>query len=124
MTVRSTTDSTPAAGIDSASSSTSPMTTPSPFVTLISSDGFEFHVRRSAACVSGTIRRMLNTRSNFSESVTGVCHLENLNAMVLEKVVEYLYYNEKHKESRDVPDMEIPSELCLELLMAAEYLDT
>lgn len=64
------------------------------------------------------------TTGNFSESVTGVCHLENLNGMVLEKVVEYFYYNEKHKDSRDVPDMEIPSELCLELLMAAEYLDT
>ncbi len=60
---------------------------------------------------------------NFSESVTGICHLENLNGMVLEKVVEYFYYNEKHRESREVPDMEIPSELCLELLMAAEYLD-
>ena len=36
---------------------------PSAFVTLVSSDGFEFHVRRSAACVSGTIRRMLDTKS-------------------------------------------------------------
>jgi elongin-C len=56
--------------------------------------------------------------------VTGVCHLENLNGLVLEKVVEYFYYYEKHKEGSDVPEMEIPSELCLELLMAAEYLDT
>jgi hypothetical protein len=37
--------------------------TPSPFVTLISSDDFEFHIRRSAACVSGTIRRMLDPQS-------------------------------------------------------------
>jgi hypothetical protein len=37
--------------------------TSSPFVTLISSDDFEFHVRRSAACVSGTIRRMLDPQS-------------------------------------------------------------
>lgn len=36
---------------------------PSPFVTLVSSDGFEFHVRRSAACVSATIRRMLDLQS-------------------------------------------------------------
>jgi transcription elongation factor B subunit 1 len=42
--------------------------------------------------------------------------------MVLEKVCEYLYYNEKHKDARDVPDMDIPPELCLELLMAADYL--
>ena len=43
--------------------------------------------------------------------------------MVLEKVCEYLLYNEKHKDSKDVPDMDIPPELCLELLMAADYLD-
>ena len=61
---------------------------------------------------------------NFSEAVTGVCHLEEIDGKVLEKVVEYLYYNEKYKDSHDVPDIDIPSELCLELLMAAEYLDT
>lgn len=43
--------------------------------------------------------------------------------MVLEKVCEYLYYNEKNKDARDVPDMDIPPELCLELLMAADYLN-
>ncbi len=42
--------------------------------------------------------------------------------VVLEKVCEYLYYNLKNKDSKDVPDMEIPPELCLELLMAADYL--
>lgn len=42
---------------------------------------------------------------------------------MLEKVCEYLYYNEKHKDSKDVPDMELPTELCLELLMAADYLN-
>ncbi|KIV93593.1 hypothetical protein PV10_04796 [Exophiala mesophila] len=97
---------------------------PSPFVTLVSSDGFEFHVRRSAACVSATIRRMLDLQSNFSEAQTGVCHLENINGIVLEKVVEYFYYNEKYRDSVGVPDMDIPSELCLELLMAADYLIT
>ena len=42
--------------------------------------------------------------------------------MILEKVCEYLYYNEKHRDARDVPDMDIPPEICLELLMAADYL--
>lgn len=36
---------------------------------------------------------------------------------------EYLYYNQKHAESKDVSDMDIPPELCLELLIAADYLD-
>jgi transcription elongation factor B subunit 1 len=43
--------------------------------------------------------------------------------MVLEKVCEYMYYHEKHKHARDVQDMDIPAELCLELLVAADYLD-
>jgi hypothetical protein len=32
----------------------------SSYVTLVSADGFEFHIRRSAAVRSGTIRRMLD----------------------------------------------------------------
>ena len=39
------------------------------------------------------------------------------------EVCEYLYYHEKNGDSRDVPDMDIPPELCLELLMAADYLN-
>ena len=43
---------------------------------------------------------------------------------MLEKVCEYFYYNEKNKGVKDVPDMEISAELCLELLMAADFLNT
>lgn len=45
-------------------------------------------------------------------------------ALVLEKVCEYFYYNERYKDAKDVPDMDIPPELCLELLLAADYLDS
>jgi len=50
--------------------------------------------------------------------------LIHYSGVVLEKVCEYLYYNEKYKDQKDVADMEIPPELCLELLMAADYLNT
>jgi transcription elongation factor B subunit 1 len=43
--------------------------------------------------------------------------------MVLEKVCEYFYYNEKNRDSTGVADLDIPPELCLELLMAADYLN-
>jgi hypothetical protein len=43
--------------------------------------------------------------------------------LVLEKVCEYLYYNEKNRDAKQVPDMELPTELCLEILMAADYLN-
>ncbi|OJJ44939.1 hypothetical protein ASPZODRAFT_70484 [Penicilliopsis zonata CBS 506.65] len=100
------------------------------YVTLVSGDGFEFIIPRSTACVSGTIRRMLDQSSNFSEAITGRCVLENIRqviktiGVVLEKVCEYFCYNEKNKEQANVPDMDISPELCLELLMAADYLDT
>ncbi|MDI1486544.1 MAG: elongin C [Ramalina farinacea] len=96
---------------------------PSHYVTLISNDGFEFIVQRDAACVAGTIRKMLDPQSRFVEAMTGRCHLSTLNAAILEKVIEYLYYNLKHRDAKDVPDMEIPADMCLELLLAADYLD-
>lgn len=43
---------------------------------------------------------------------------------MLEKVCEYFYYHEKMKDARDVPDMEFPLELSLELLIAADYLNS
>jgi transcription elongation factor B subunit 1 len=66
---------------------------------------------------------MLDPSSKFSEALTGTCVLENIAGVVLEKVCEYFCYNEKMKEQVNVADMDIPPELCLELLMAADYLD-
>lgn len=43
-------------------------------------------------------------------------------AVVLDKVVEYFHYWYKYRNSEDVPDMDIPVELCLELLAAADFL--
>lgn len=44
--------------------------------------------------------------------------------LVLEKVCEYFYYKEKNRDAKDVPDMEFPLELSLELLMAADYFNS
>ena len=42
---------------------------------------------------------------------------------VLEKVAEYFYYVHKNRNREDVQDLEIPVDMCLELLMAADFLD-
>lgn len=99
--------------------------TPSEYITLISHDNYEFHLRRSAAISrSSTLRHMLDPQSRFSEALTNTCRLENLSGAVLEKVVEYFYYAEKYaKVEGGVADMEVPADMCLELLMAADYLD-
>jgi len=57
---------------------TMPPPTPSPYVTLISSDGFEFIVSRDAAYVAGTIRKMLDPTSNFAEAASGRCFFETI----------------------------------------------
>ncbi|KAG9243535.1 putative Elongin-C [Calycina marina] len=96
----------------------------SKYVTLRSSDGFEFVVLREAACRSGAIRRMLDPKSAFREAAASVCTFEEINGIILDKVAEYFYYNHKNRNQEDVPDMDIPPELCLELLMAADFLDS
>ncbi|KAI0181595.1 POZ domain-containing protein [Hypoxylon sp. FL1284] len=95
---------------------------PSKYVTLVSSDGFEFVVLRDATFISPAIKSMLDPKSQFTESRTGRCVFEEISGMVLEKVVEYFQYWYKNREREDVPDMEIPVELCLEILTAADYL--
>ncbi|KAK4494853.1 hypothetical protein PRZ48_014209 [Zasmidium cellare] len=96
---------------------------PTEYITLVSSDDYSFVIRRSAACISPAIKRMLDPANGFIESQTNTCRLDNINGLVLEKVCEYLYYNEKHKDAKDVADMDLPMELVLELLMAADYLN-
>ena len=137
----------------------------SEYVTLVSNDGFEFKLLRSAACIAGTIKRALNPECT-QLVIPDMIPTNNLDSwfprddpephglpnhqvrthilanlymclrrsikdawltirsgVVLEKVCEYLYYNQKHAESKEVSDMDIPPELCLELLIAADYLD-
>lgn len=40
------------------------------YVTLVSYDGFEFIIPRASACVSGTIRRMLDPSSMLITTLT------------------------------------------------------
>ncbi|KAK3073671.1 elongin C [Teratosphaeriaceae sp. CCFEE 6253] len=79
------------------------------YVTFVSSDGFPFVVQRSSACISPAVKRMLDPSNGFMEAKTHTVHFDNINGMVLEKVCEYLYYNEKNENARDVSDLECVS---------------
>lgn len=74
---------------------------------------------RATLAASKTSSKYKPSYSESGGTLTNVNH----SGLVLEKVCEYFYYNEKHKNSKDVPDIDIPAELCLELLMAADYLN-
>jgi transcription elongation factor B subunit 1 len=91
------------------------------FITLISNDNFEFIITREAASISGTLRNMLS--SSFRESNEQRIKLYEFNGLLLGKIVEYLYYNLKYRNSVDVPEFDIPEEMALELLDASDFLD-
>ncbi|KAI4233982.1 MAG: hypothetical protein L6R40_006908 [Gallowayella cf. fulva] len=107
----------------------------SEYVTLISNDDFEFIILREAACIAGTVRKMLDpetdcmrkkqrgSESQKTEASSGRCYFGEFNGAVIEKLTEYLYYNLKHRNTTNVPDMDIPPALCLDLLIAADYFD-
>lgn len=61
----------------------------SKYVTLISSDGFEFVVLREATLVSPTIKGML--RSGFRETQTGVCHFPEIRYVAARFIIPLLF---------------------------------
>ena len=90
-------------------------------VKLISSDGHEFYVDRRCAMVSGTIKAMLT--GQFAEA-KGEIRFPDINSVILEKVIQYLYFKVKYvNSSQRVPNFEIDIEISLELLLAANYLE-
>lgn len=71
---------------------------------------------------SATIKSMLE--SQFTES-RGEIQFPEISSAVLEKVVQYLVY--KHQSSKSnikkMAPFDVPAEIALELLRAADYLD-
>ncbi|RHZ68239.1 hypothetical protein Glove_296g36 [Diversispora epigaea] len=96
---------------------------PADYVKLISSDGFEFIILRNAAIISGTIRNMLSS-GQFIESKLNQIHFRDINAVLLEKVCQYLYYKHRYTNSTtEIPPHNIDPALALELVVVADFLD-
>lgn len=93
-------------------------------ITLVSSQNDEILIAREAAMISPTLKAMLE--SPLKEA-SGVIELLNMDTNLLKKVAEYLEYNLQYKstdeDQEDVPEFEIPTEMALELLLAADYLN-
>jgi transcription elongation factor B subunit 1 len=97
--------------------------TQSEYVTLVSSDDFYFTIHRSAALVSGTLASMLSPSSHFAEARTNTITLESIEGLLLEKVIDYLYFHERYKDAKEVPEFVVQPEYALNLLVAADFLD-
>lgn len=95
-------------------------------VKLISAEGFEYVVDYDAACVSNTIKNMLSSQGNFIENEHGEIRFPEITTPVLEVVCKYFHYKLRYANtaSKNIPEFKVAPEMALELLMAANYLDT
>jgi len=94
-------------------------------VKLISAEGHEFIIDRKAAMVSGTIKSMLSGPGAFEEQALGEINFREISTPILEKVIQYFYYKIRYTNSTtEIPEFPIEPEIALELLMAANFLDT
>jgi transcription elongation factor B subunit 1 len=93
----------------------------SSFIKLISAEGHEFFVDRRCAMMSGTIKSMLS--GQFAES-RGEIRLPEIPGIILEKVIQYLYYKVRYaNSSQRVPDFEIEVPYAMDLLTVSNYLE-
>ncbi len=94
-------------------------------VKLVSGDGLVFIVDEDAARVSTTLRGMLDSEGDFTETTSRTIHLREISGRALERCCSYFYYKMQYSTtpSRAIPQFEVAPELALELLMASNYLD-
>ncbi|CAB9500684.1 Elongin-C [Seminavis robusta] len=93
------------------------------FVKLVSAEGSEFYIDRNVAVsASKTLRTMLE--GQFREAKDNVIRLPEISNYILERILQYLYYQTKYSNSTGrVPEFPIEPEIALELLIASKYLD-
>ncbi|KAI8475049.1 MAG: BTB/POZ protein [Monoraphidium minutum] len=95
-------------------------------VKLVSAEGFEFVIDYKAACVSNTIRNMLSSQGSFTETELGTINFPEISTPILERICQYFYYKLRYQNAttRNIPEFKVAPEVALELLMAANFLDT
>lgn len=93
-------------------------------VTLVASDGTKCAISKDAALISPVLKAMIE--GPFQEN-NGEVKLPNIGPQIMDKVIEYLELKYKNIQAgnfeADDIDFQVPPELSLELLLAADYLN-
>ncbi|KAJ3680767.1 hypothetical protein LUZ60_015256 [Juncus effusus] len=92
-------------------------------VKLISAEGFEFVIDKKAAMVSKTLKNMLTSPGGFAETQHGEVRFPEISTAILEKICQYFYWSLQYASGEET-EFHIEPEMTLELMMAANYLDT
>ena len=68
---------------------------------------------------------MLYGRANYEEAETKVFHFPTIRAEILEKIIEYWHYRTQYSDHLDqLPKFDIDPSIAIDLLNAAEYLQS
>ncbi|KAF5379220.1 hypothetical protein D9615_005886 [Tricholomella constricta] len=91
------------------------------WIRVTSTDGFSYIVKRKVANVSGTMKNMLDTESNYAEAITRTCPVMQ-RGIIVEKMLEYMAFRAHYETvgpKEDIPVHEfmerLPPEIVLEL---------
>ncbi|XP_047969005.1 elongin-C-like [Salvia hispanica] len=90
-------------------------------VMLISAEGFEFVIDNKAAMLSQTIRSML--KGGYYEMEHRKVNFPEINTIILEKTCQYFHWSHQYASGKET-EFHIEPELTLDLMMAANYLNT
>ncbi|KAH3758487.1 RNA polymerase II transcription elongation factor Elongin/SIII, subunit elongin C [Pelomyxa schiedti] len=125
-TTTTTSSTTASSALPSASTGVTSLKDEIPTIRLMSSEGNEFIIHRECALISGTIRSMLTSPGPCMEQSAGEISFQEITAPILEKVIQYFYYKviNSPNTATEIPDFLIEPEIALDLLMAANFLDT
>ena len=94
-------------------------------ITLISNDGYQFVIEKRTAMISQTLRNILYGGGNYEEKNSKVIRLTKIRSQILEKIIEYWHYRTQYSDHIDqLPKFNIDPSIAIELLNAAEYLQT
>lgn len=94
------------------------------FISLVSKDGQRVVLPRDAALASGTLSGLQAFQQRAQGEDTESVSLPTVEqGQVLEKVGEYVMYRSKWEGDSAPAAFDIPTEMALELLVVADYLD-
>merc|ERR1711871_1353408 len=96
---------------------------PPKMVRLITKEGDVFLIEKEVAMVSGTIKNMLSAPGMALES-SGEMPFPMITSPVMDKICEYFHNKKKHKSTGSAPEFNVEPEIAVDVMMAANYLDT
>lgn len=95
------------------------------YVCLNSGDGHQFYVSRKCAISSNTIKEMLSGPGQWAENAENSINFRDIPSHILQRICVYFYYKQRyHNANVEIPEFPLNERTVLDLLMAANFLDT